>query len=181
MSVEGPIVLPWVKSTEVYTVDGGMSGAQPSPHFMNAIYLFNIGTSGESYGPPRDTWTVADFRPWGIPGDDDPLGPAKWVEIDGLLVMTPGTISLTCALLVWYRKVGDATASKSLADYCYGAQALANPGQGVRQKEQNTIALVDGQCEWAWSVVDTSNNPVPDDYPLHPAIGVNLSPIKWGR
>lgn len=122
-----------------------------------------------STGVGVDVWPDS-----GVPGSNGPwrtvdvseLVPegTKAIRLDGLLIISHGSISGTADLAVGFRAMGET------ADYSYVLQTIeAESGQGVRSNAGTWIALDENrQFEFRWQ------RTLPGTWPTYPAYGINL-------
>lgn len=112
-------------------------------------------------GPPAGVWTDIDLKPLGVPAD------AKSVFLSGLLIITAGSQSATCDLMVVFRAPGS-----TLAPGNYQGQAVSvGPSDGIRSGFASWVPVVNGVLEFQWNRIDNTGA----QWPVGAAYGVNLS------
>lgn len=149
--------MPWKESNRIFTYD---------QHSGPTVVFAGDGTSGSPphYAPGQ--WHTIDLKPLGVSAD------AKFAEITGFLIITdlgPEIDNLTAT----FRAPGSTLDAGN-----YQMQAISVfSGDGQRQVQSCTVALVNGCFEFYWKkqVGGVSENGHPSSFLL------NLWLSKWGR
>jgi hypothetical protein len=144
----------WCETTQVY-----FSPSTPAKH---AVFVNSYTGSG----PAENAWALIDLKPWGIEAD------AKWVMLSGILIITHGTVNEIANLEVAFRKPGDLSVTPDM--YC-GQCCETSQSGGQRSTMSTVVPLLNGCVEMYWS------RSAPGTWPEHPAYGINLHPMLWGR
>ena len=149
--------MAWNKSNEVYNYD---------QHSGPTVVFAGDTTSG---GPPNyapDMWHTIDLKPLGVPAD------ASFAEINGFLIITDLGSEID-NLTATFRAPGSTLDAGN-----YQMQVISVfSGDGQRQVQSCTVALVNGCFEFYWKkqVGGVAENGHPTSFLL------NLRLAKWGR
>lgn len=149
--------MPWNESNEVHTFD---------MHSGPTVVFAGDATSG---GPPHyapEVWHTIDLKPLGVSAD------AKFAEITGYLIITDLGSEID-NLTATFRPPGSTLDAGN-----YQMQVISVfSGDGQRQVQSVTVALVNGCFEFYWKkqVGGVSENGHPTAFLL------NLWLSKWGR
>ncbi len=149
--------MPWNESNRIFTFD---------QHSGPTVVFAGDGTSG---GPPHyapEVWHTIDLKPLGVSAD------AKFAEITGFLIITDLGSEID-NLTATFRPPGSTLDAGN-----YQMQVISVfSGDGQRQVQSVTVALVNGCFEFYWKkqVGGVSENGHPTAFLL------NLRLSKWGR
>ena len=149
--------MPWNESNRIFTFD---------QHSGPTVVFAGDGTSG---GPPHyapGQWHTIDLKPLGVSAD------AKFAEITGYLIITDLGSEID-NLTATFRPPGS-----TLNEGNYQMQVISVfSGDGQRQVQSVTVALVNGCFEFYWKkqVGGVAENGHPTSFLL------NLWLAKWGR
>jgi hypothetical protein len=150
-------LMAWKESDKIYTYD---------LHSGPTVVFAGDTTSG---GPPNytpDMWHTIDLKPLGVSAD------ASFAEINGFLIITDLGSEID-NLTATFRAPGSTLDAGN-----YQMQAISVfSGDGARQVQSVTVALVDGcfQLFWKKQVGGVAENGHPTGFLL------NLWLAKWGR
>ncbi len=157
----------WTESNNI----GISNGAPKAP-----IALYFGTVSGWPTPPTPNQWQTLDVTQFGVPAS------ANWVEMAGLLIVTPGTNSLmTDELCISFQTPNPNWGGN--ADN-YFAQCTVQNG---RSNFCCSVQLYNGTIDWAWcrGNVNTSPPTFPDQpvqaYPTGTAYAFNVAIQKYGR
>lgn len=144
ITVTSSLVNPgWVEGTRI-----GVRTDNAAPYGL--VYFNSYYPANGALNLPRGVWTTIDAKLAGVPAD------ALAVDLNGILIITHGTVRESCDLHLALRKVGDTLP----CDYYIGQTVEMEPGNGQRSNMSSWVPVVNGEFQACWT--GTTTIPWPD-------------------